>query len=295
MKSKIIKTVRIILATVFLIVGSNACKTVKTNRQVKEKEFISLAYVSLAMLRLHKAKPEEVKQILDTYNWNGISDIALIGGIYFTGKDGSINTKWNKPEWPEVYEGNDYLGRPINEHRARTVLCTQKVIDEVVKYFDNKGLKIWVSQTAAGWLTGGSLGVVLESPELIQSYAEKLVQFTRQLGCVGIDFDWEFPPNDIQAEGYRNLMKTVKDLGIKVSVCAIRPTAGKEYLDQCIEPEANINGHAGKYMKWEKIIGEQIVDYINVMQYLGYNPESKQLDVKIISEKLAEWEFVFPN
>jgi hypothetical protein len=272
-----------------------ACKSESKPTQTKDKEFISLAYVSLSMMKMHTMEPQEVAPALDKYRWDGISDIALIGGIYMTGKDGSIITQWNKDEWPEVFEGEDYLGRPINEKRKREHLCSKEVIDEVVKYFNQKGMKLWLSQTAAGWLTGGSLGVVLEDEALTKAYAPKLKAFAKQFKCIGVDFEWEFPPNELQAKGYRLLMKEVKNLGMKVSVCAIRPTAGKEYLDQCIEPEANINGHAGQFMKWEEIINEEMADYINVMQYLGYNAANKELDVAIKGQKMAEWETIYPN
>ncbi|MEC3907219.1 glycoside hydrolase family 18 protein [Tamlana sp. 2201CG12-4] len=287
------------VTSVFLIcltvLSQYGCKSGKTVQNDTEKEFISLAYVSLSMLKLHKANPEEIKAILDNYRWDGISDIVLIGGIYMTGKEGSIITSWNRSEWPEVFEGVDYLDRPINEKHKRNMLCSKEVVNAVVDYFKQKDMKLWLSQTAAGWLTGGSFGVVLEDKGMTKEYALKLYRFAKDFGCVGVDFDWEFPPNKIQAEGYRDLMKQVKDLGMKVSVCAIRPTAGKEYLDQAIEPEANINGHAGKFMKWEEIINDQMVDYINVMQYLGYNPKTKQLDVNIKAEKMAEWEKIYPN
>lgn len=100
----------------------------------KEKDFISLAYVSLSMLNMHKLEASEVKPLLDKYNWNGISDVALINGVFMTGKDGSIITSWNRDEWPTVFDGIDYKGDFIDEQKQREMLCSKKVVKEVVKY-----------------------------------------------------------------------------------------------------------------------------------------------------------------
>lgn len=289
------KYIKLFIVVLVLLTGQSACKHTAVKQKANDESFISLAYVSMPHLKLNKTEPEDVKALLDTYKWEGISDIALINGVYMTGKDGSIMTRWNEAEWPEVFEGKDYLGRPINEQALRNNLCSREVVDKVINYFQDKGMKLWVSQKAAGWLTGGSLGVVLEDEELIKTYAKRLEPFVRDLGFIGVDFDWEFPPNKIQSQGYRNLMKEVKQSGLKVSVCAIRPPMGKAYQDMCIDPRADKKGPAGQYMEWDTIVEEEMVDYINVMQYLGYNPKTKQLDVEIKKEKMSEWESSYPK
>jgi len=283
------------LIALFLFSGLSACVNTASKNNPIDESFMSLAYVSMPHLKLHEVEPEDVKSILDSYRWEGISDIALINGVYMTGKDGSIITRWNESEWPEVFEGEDYLGRPIKEQALRNRLCSREVVDEVMYYFKKKGMKLWVSQKAAGWLTGGSLGVVLEDEKMTKDYAVRLEKFVRQLGFVGVDFDWEFPPNKIQAVGYRRLMKAVKEAGLKVSVCAIRPPKGMAYGDMCIPRKADENGPAGQYMAYDKIIGEQMVDYINVMQYLGYNPQTGQMDVEVKKAKMGEWENFYPE
>lgn len=48
-------------------------------------------------------------------------------------------------------------------------------------------------------------------------------------------------------------------------------------------------------MKWEKIVGEGIVDNINVMQYLAYNPQLKRMDVNVKYEKMSIWEKAYPE
>ncbi len=294
MKRFLVNNFILILTMLSFALSNNSCFKLQNTIQDNDDEFKSVAYVALGLLQLHTKEPNEIAAVLDQYRWDGISDIVLIGGVFQTGKDGTIVTGWNKPEWPEVFEGMDYFGKPIDEERHRRMLLSRESLDEVIRYFKEKKMDIWLSQTAAGWLTGGSYGVVLEDPELVQTYSNRLVEFTKELGCIGIDFDHEFPPNEKEAEGYRNMMKTVKDMGIKVSVCAILPTAGPGSIDDPF-PGVNLSGHAGKYMQWEKIIEEEMVDYIHVMQYLGYNAESKQLDVEVKYENMGYWEKVFPN
>lgn len=54
--------------------------------KTKEKDFISLAYVALNFLQLEDKEASEVKDILNQYNWCGISDVALIGGVFTAGR-----------------------------------------------------------------------------------------------------------------------------------------------------------------------------------------------------------------
>lgn len=280
----------------FLLVSSMLVLVVQpATAKEREKDFISLAYVSLPFLNMHKMQASEVRELLDRYNWRGISDVALIGGIFMTGQDASIVVSWEKQSWPAVYEGVDYKGDPIDEQRQRDMLCSRKVVREVIKYFKKKKINIWLCQTAYGWLTGGSLGVVLEEHEKTLLYAQRLNHFARELGCIGLDFDWEFPPTARQAQGYRELMQESKRLGMKVSVCAIQPTVDKAYQDNCFPDNAGINNHEGKFMKWEEIIGKEMVDHVNVMQYLGYNPKQKRMDVNVKYEKMGIWEKAYPD
>lgn len=280
--------------TLFLLVTSLLC-TVIQPLSAKEKDFISLAYVSLPFLKMHELKQDEVYEVLNQYNWNGISDVALIGGVFTAGQDGSLVVSWNKKSWPEPFEGLDYKGDSIHEQQRRDVLCSKGMIKRIVKYFKDKDIDIWLSEQGYGWLTGGSLGKILEDHKMTLQYAKRLNKLARQLGCVGLDFDWEFPPTARQAEGYRELMCESKRLGMKVSVCAIQPTVNKAYQDNCFPDDAGVNNHEGKYMKWEEIIGEEMVDHINVMQYLGYNSESKAMDVNVKYDKMKVWEQAFPK
>lgn len=75
--------------------------------------------------------------------------------------------------------------------------------------------------------------MVLEDHEKTMLYAHRLNRFAHKFGCVGLDFDFEFPPTERQAQGYRELMQESKRLGMKVSVCAIQPTVDKSYQDNC--------------------------------------------------------------
>lgn len=284
-----------IIVTLFLLFGVLLSNVQQAAAKTKKSEFISLAYVALNFMQLQDKEASEVKDVLNQYNWRGISDVALIGGVFTAGKDATLLVSWNKEEWPPVYEGLDYKNDPINEQAKRDNLCSKEVIEEVVRYFKKKKINIWLCETAYSWITGGSLSVVVEDSAMTKRYAERLCGLARELGCIGVDFDWEFPPTQRQAQGYRELMQECKRLGMKVSVCAIQPTMSKEYQDKCFPGNNGLNNHEAKYMKWEDIIGEGMVDNINVMQYLGYNPQQKQMDVNVKYEKMGIWEKAYPK
>ncbi|MGM9701000.1 MAG: right-handed parallel beta-helix repeat-containing protein [Prevotella sp.] len=280
------------LATAWLLTLTGVLAVhAKDNNQ----EFVSLAYVWLHHLKMDKLTPAEVEPMLNRYNWNGISDVALIGGVFMAGQDATLVTAWNRDTWPPVAVGKDYKEDPIDEQAKRDRLCSKEVIKTVIRYFKRKHIKIRLCETGYGWLTGGSLSAVVKDKEKTLVYAKRLGNLAKELGCNGVDFDWEFPPTAEEAEGYRLLMKEVKRQGLKVSVCAIQPTVDKQYMDNCFPDDAAVNNHVGKHMKWERIVKEGIVDEINVMQYLAYNPKTHQMDVDVKFEKMGIWEKAFPN
>ena len=131
MKKRSVISSLLIVGMLFLLMQPAIAKT-------KKKDFISLAYVALNFLQLENKEASEVKDILDQYNWRGISDVALIGGVFTAGKDGSLLVSWNKEKWPPVYECMDYKNDPINEQAKRDKLCSKEVIKAVVKYFKKK-------------------------------------------------------------------------------------------------------------------------------------------------------------
>ncbi|MFR9513129.1 MAG: glycoside hydrolase family 18 protein [Rikenellaceae bacterium] len=280
------RRIYILIVTIVLSLTANSCQ------QQREKEFISLAYVALYQMHFNTIEPEDVAPYLDQYNWNGITDIALIRGVYYAGQDGSVVTHWNEESWVDPVVGVNYFGKPYDEAKKRNDLCSREVIGATVDYFRKRGLKIWLAQSAESWMTGGSLGVVCSDSELTKKYAQNLYNLAKEYNCEGVDLDWEFPPTEREAEGYRELMRELKALGTKVSVCAINPSQGKSYADTEMAP---VKGDPGRYMKWDEIIEEGLVDHINVMQYLGYNPQTKQMDVEIKREKMAAWESTFPQ
>ena len=163
-----------IVISLFLMIGILLASVQPVTAKTKEKDFISLAYVALNFLQLEDKEASEVKDILNQYNWCGISDVALIGGVFTAGKDGTVLVSWNKEEWPSVYEGLDYKNDSIDEQAKRDKLCSKAVIKEVLKFFKKKKIDIWLCETAYSWITGGSLSVVVENSELTQLYSKRL-------------------------------------------------------------------------------------------------------------------------
>ena len=253
-----------------------------------EDHFISGAYVSSNLIGLSKKTPEEIPAFLDQWRWEGISDIYLISGIFVAGQDGTVVTTSNKDQWPPVYEWTN-AGKKVNDQLERDRLLSPESVKVLVSYFKNKKMNIWLSERTAGWLQGGSFEAVVVEDAKIERYVDQLCALAKELGCVGLDFDWEFPQNPKHAEGYRKVMASCKKQGLKVSVCAISPTVPADF------PNAgSINNHVGRFMKYEELIKNGMVDNINVMQYLAFNPATQKLDVKVKADYMRVWENAFP-
>ncbi len=254
-----------------------------------EDYFMSGAYVSSNMIGLSKMKAEEIPAFLDQWRWEGISDIYLISGIFVAGQDGTVVTTSNKEQWPPVYEWI-HAGKKVNDQQERERLLSPEAVKVLVSYFKNKKMHIWLSERTAGWLQGGSFESVVMDDAKIARYVDGLCKLAQDLGCVGVDFDWEFPQNPEHAEGYRKVMAGCKQKGMKVSVCAISPTVPASY------PNAEkINNHVGRYMKYEELIKNGIVDNVNVMQYLAFNENTHRLDVKVKADYMRVWENAYPS
>lgn len=247
-----------------------------------KNEFLSLAYLSTSMIGLYQVAPENVASYLDKYHWGGISDVAIIKGVFMTGKDGSIITSWNKETWPEVSEeAITYENKKLDENKERNSLCSKEVVIETIKYFKRKGVRIWFCQQGYGWLSRNtSQEIVLQNPELTKKYANNLINLCKEFDCYGVDFDDEFP-SAAATEGYHNLMRMTKASGFKVGVCA----------QQTYEAQAHAD------MNWEKIVSEGIVDHINSMHYTAglCADESSEARMKVRVDAIDGWEQNFPQ
>ena len=68
-----------------------------------------------------------------------------------------------------------------------------------------------------------------------EKFAEQLIQFALENELDGIDFDWEFPKTSAEIAGYVELMKTIQENGLLVSV-ALYPFEGMN-----LAPYANVD------------------------------------------------------
>ncbi len=273
----------------------------QTQAQVKlknEDSFISMSYVSLPFLKFHgDDSVKNIENTLDEYRWSGLTDVVLIGGTFLAGRDGTILTKWKPKPWPDPFITTDFNGKVLTEESKRKQLCSKETILTIIRYFKQKNIRTWIAQTGLGWMEGGSLGAVLEDAQLTHKYAKELITLTKELGCIGVDFDWEFPPNEQQGKGYSALMKLVKKNGLKVSVCAIQPSSYTPSEDQPFPQKVknNFNWHISKYMDYDNLIKNGYVDQINVMQYLGYDAKKEEMTVSVKQNKMKQWEDTYPK
>lgn len=236
----------------------------------------SLTYIPFPMLGYQKMTVDEVRAHLNSFRWEGVTDAAIFGGMFYAGKDGTLLTAWNKDEWPEMYEGTDYYGKPIDETPFRNRLASKEIVQTVVDFLKQKDIKVWCSLSSYGWFCGASLTPVVKDEKLTEKFAGELCDFAAEFGCAGIDFDWEFPPTKAEADGYIRLMGLCKARGYQTSVCAILPQTAPN-------------------MDWNKIINEKKVDYINVMQYLTYDSSQGKLTTAAKRSSMRAWETQYPK
>lgn len=245
-------------------------------------DFISMAYLASNLIGLHKQQPENVTSFLNKYHWEGISDVIIIKGIFMMGKDGTLITGWNKDDWPDISkEAIDYNGENLDEQKEREKLCSKEIVEETVKYFKRKGIRIWFSQQGYGWLSRKtSQEITLKNLGLTQNYAQTLTALCKEFGCYGVDFDDEFPSKEAVA-GYRFLIKYVKEAGLQVSLCL--------QSDYQSKPHEVLNFH--------EMIANGIVNHIHCMQYTAglIADPSTEARLKVRANTLEAWEKAFPS
>ena len=271
-----------IMVGIFILSG---CK-----HSVKVQDFVSLAYVSTGVFEDNDPSRIDIADVLNKSRWNGITDVVLIGNLFMAGQDGTMITSWNQENWPAPFEGQYYDGTPIDEKKERAKLLSERSLRFLSDYFHKKQINIWISVTAYGWLTGGSLGEVAKDESKIDTFMNDVCTLAYEMGAVGVDFDWEFPMNEEESAGYRKMFSICKTRGLKVSVCAIRPTVDPSRIE-----DTSFNDHYGKYMKWESIIDDALVDNINVMNYVALDDQNECMSLEVKKDLMEEWENWYPE
>ena len=90
------------------------------------------------------------------------------------------------------------------------------------------GTHLYIS--LGGYERSANFGPIVTNLKARARFIDNLVAYAHENGLDGIDFDWEFPANKIELEGYLALMTAIKQAGLTVSV-ALYP-----YTDIDLQP-----------------------------------------------------------
>lgn len=272
------------LLTQLVVIGSVSCaaraaEPAASDGFNEKREFVGLTYVALSFLNLQRDGLIDPVPVLDEYRWNGLTDVVLIDGVCHAGRDGSLIYKERNEPFPEPVVFTNASGVAQSEAADWSRLCSTQTIRGVVRYFQQQGLRVWIAVTTPAWMEGGSLAVVCEDAALTEKYGVHLANHAKDLGCVGVDFDWEFPASREQADGYLRLIETVRCQGLRTGICALSlPTPGS----------------AERYMNYDRLIEERLVDHIGVMHYHGYNPATGLMEISRKMQVSNQWKAKYP-
>ena len=107
------------------------------------------------------------------------------------------------------------------------------------------GTRLHVS--LGGYGRSDGFGPMVTAPDARQRFITELLAFASQNNLDGIDFDWEFPANAAEVEGYQAVMDAVHAAGLTVSV-ALYP-----YPDLDLGPYRNVDRvHIMSYDRGER-------------------------------------------
>jgi chitinase len=121
----------------------------------------------------------------------------------------------------------------------------------------NRNLKVMLS--IGGWTWSVNFPAAASTQQGRETFARTSVEFMKNWGFDGIDVDWEYPANDVEASNMILLLQAVRD---ELDSYAAEHTPGHHY-------ELSIAAPAGAqhYEKLKLAELGQVLDHINLMAY----------------------------
>jgi chitinase len=121
----------------------------------------------------------------------------------------------------------------------------------------NRNLKVMLS--IGGWTWSVNFPAAASTQQGRETFARTSVEFMKNWGFDGIDVDWEYPANDVEASNMILLLQAVRD---ELDSYAAEYTPGHHY-------ELSIAAPAGAqhYEKLKLAELGQVLDHINLMAY----------------------------
>ncbi|NQU29554.1 MAG: hypothetical protein HQ525_02700 [Anaerolineae bacterium] len=120
-------------------------------------------------------------------------------------------------EWGEVVTDFIYFSaEPFPNGSLNAYRLKPKVLQGMREMKAVYGTRLFIS--IGGYERSEHFSTMVRYEKPREKFAEELIQFALENNLDGIDFDWEFPQTSAEIAGYMELMKTIRDSGLIVSV-----------------------------------------------------------------------------
>jgi GH18 family chitinase len=113
------------------------------------------------------------------------------------------------PEWGGCLTDIVYFSaQPKADGSLDTSLLSETTLQALRTMKDSYGTRISIS--VGGWERSQGFAPMAADPQTRKKFEDNLMAFSLAHGLDGVDFDWEFPENEAQYQGYTSLLQEIK-------------------------------------------------------------------------------------
>ncbi|KAF5542173.1 endochitinase [Fusarium mexicanum] len=234
------------LAIVAILFAARPCRASRPDQSLRSPQYTSRGHVNAAYF----------------INW-GIHDrgcypqhmdVSHISHVLYAflgvESDGTVYSKDEYADYMAQLDGDSY-----DEHKRNAYGCVKQLF--LLKK-SNRHLKTLLS--IGGWGAGSAnFSAAASTPDTRARFASTSVSLMWNWGFDGIDIDWEYPDDEIDAANLVLLLKAVQN---ELGICARNYASGHRFLLSVAAPAAPEH-----YLKLQLNHTGGIVDQINLMAY----------------------------
>ena len=115
-----------------------------------------------------------------------------------------LNPQWGNCLTDIIY----FSAQPKPDGGLDTSLLSESTLQALRAMKDKYGTRIFIS--VGGWERSQGFAPMVADPQARKKFENDLLTFSLAHALDGVDFDWEFPENDAQYQGYAALLQEIK-------------------------------------------------------------------------------------
>jgi chitinase len=113
------------------------------------------------------------------------------------------------PEWGNCLTDIVYFSaQPMPDGSLDTSLLSESTLQALLAMKGRYGTRIFIS--LGGWERSQGFAPMVADPRVRKKFEDNLLAFSLAHALDGVDFDWEFPENAVQYQGYTSLLQEIK-------------------------------------------------------------------------------------